>query len=250
MATRVEDILARVRDVLADPSKTRYTDTNLLRLLTSGVNDFLIRTKVSKSVLYIPIENYVALYKLQDYSQAILRVQYLDLSLEPKTIAEMDALDPNWVSTKGEVPLYVIFENLPQGSFKIYPKVASSTTSIVTVTNTYGGLIDIEMTDELVGFPDLDDLETFVSSYLTITYIRKQGDITTSTELYIDSMYDEALVYYVSGMALRADADTQNRAFGNEQITLYNGYVDKAFKNESTHNNTLSPRASAYKGFI
>lgn len=250
MATRVEELIVKVRDVLSDEEGNRWSEAMLLRLMQSGVNDFLLRTKCSKSVLYIAVEDYVSTYKIQDFSQAILRVQYLDTALVAKTMSEMDTIDPVWPSTKGQEPKFVIFENLPAGTFKIYPKVPSATTNVVEVNSNFGGLIDLEVTDDLVLLPSVEDISETIDTYLVVTYIKKQVPITRTSEIYIDRMYDDALVYYITGMALRADADTQNRAFGNEQLAMYDSYLKLAAGNESVDNHTLTPREVSYKGFV
>lgn len=248
--TRVSSILLKVRrDILADTDSTRWSNDTLLSHLTSGVNDFLLRTKVTKSSLYIPLEKNVGLYTIKDYSQQILRVQFLEKSLRVKTSPEMDLLDPEWENTVGIEPKYVIFHNLPQGTFRIYPKIESLGISVTTANQVYGGIIDIDVTDDLFRVPTAENVTILNDKYLKVTYIKKQNEVTLDTVLDLDTMYDEALTYYVSGMALRNDADTQNRAFGAEQLKLYDSIVTVAKNNESLSNNTLSPDTTGYKGF-
>ena len=83
--SRIDDILLKVRDVLADHAGTRWPDAILLRHLTAGVNDFLLRAKVTKSVLFLALESNIGLYTIKDYSQEIVRVQYLEKALIVKT---------------------------------------------------------------------------------------------------------------------------------------------------------------------
>jgi len=250
MATRVEELITRVRDILSDPGADRYSHEILMRYLASGVNDFLLRTTCSKSILYIALENNVAVYKIQDYSQKILRVEFKGKALVVKTSTDMDAINSSWQDEEALEPRYVVFDNLPLGAFRIYPKVTSSGIIPVTANSPYGGLIDIDATDELFNLPSAEDIEQTIPEYFTVVYVKKQTPIALDSSLFIDSMYDDALVYYVSGMALRADADTQNRAFGNEQINMYDSYVRLASVNESLNNNTLTPRTTEYKGFV
>lgn len=249
--TRVDDLLLRARrDILADTQATRWSNDTLLSHLTSGVNDFLLRTKVTKSSFYVTLESNVGVYNIKDYSQQIVRVQFMEKSLEIKTSKDMDALDPEWENTIGLEPKYVIFDNLPQGTFRIYPKVTDTNVSVTVANQLYGGVIDIEVTDDLFRLPTDSAVTILNSKYLKVTYIKKQNKVVLDTILDLDTMYDDALLYYISGMALRNDADTQNRAFGAEQLKLYDSIVAVAKGNESVSNNALSSVTTGYKGFV
>lgn len=252
MGTLASEIIKRAReDILNDPSGDRWSPETLLRYLKSGINDFVLKTGCSKSRGVIAIENNVTLYNIAQFSQKILRVEYIDTPLVVKTVAEMDAYKPTWINDTGTVPTNVIFENLPVGTFRIYPKVPSSLSSIVVQNNPYGGLIDIEIVDNLALLPNLEDIETgAIPTYLVVTYIKKHSNITIDTEIEIDTMYDDALVYFIAGMALRADKDTQNVALGTQNIGLYESYISQATGNESLNNNTLTPRQVQYRGFM
>lgn len=246
---RIDDILLKTRDVLADHSATRWPDATLLRHLTAGVNNFLLRTKVTKSVLFLALESNIGLYTIKDYSQEIVRVQYLEKALIVKTTKDMDELDPDWENTTGIEPKFVIFDTYPQGTFRIYPKVTELAVDTIAYNSLYGAIIDIENTDDLYKLPSASLSTLNVTKYLKVTYIKKQNAVTLSSVLDLDSMYDDALVFYTSGMALRNDADAQNRAFGAEQLKLYDSVLLVAKGNESGSNNTLSTIETSYKGF-
>lgn len=248
--TRVELILLKVRDVLADHAGTRWPNATLLRHLTSGVNDFLLRSKVTKTIGIIALEKNIGLYNISAFSQSIDRVQYLDRSLEIKTSKEMDIIDPTWESTLGLEPVYIIFDKLPQGSFRIYPKTEELGLDTSHYNSLYGAIIDITVDESLLRPITLTNIAINTNKYLTITYIKKQGSIEEDTILDLDDMYDDALVYFVSGMALRNDADAQNRAFGAEQLKLYDSILVNAKGNESASNNTISTISTMYKGFL
>lgn len=247
--SRIGGILLKVRDVLADHAGTRWPDATLLRHLTSGVNDFLLRTKVAKSTLYIALESNIGLYSIKDFSQEIIRVQYLEKALTVKTTKDMDELDPGWENTTGREPKFVIFDTYPQGTFRIYPKVTELAVDAIAYNSLYGAIIDIENTDDLYKLPSESLTTLNVTKYLKVTYIKKQNAVTLSSTLDLDSMYDDALVFYTSGMALRNDADAQNRAFGAEQLKLYDSAVLVAKGKESGSNNALSTIETRYKGF-
>lgn len=250
MSTRVEDIIKRVReDILLDQTGDRWDTPLLLRLLTSGLNDFLLKTMCTKSRLYIELETNISLYKLQDYSQKIIRIEYDDIPLTVKTVAEMDIYKRQWLQDIDIKPKFVIFENLPAGTFRIYPKVTSGISSVISQNSLYGGLIDIEVTDDIAQLPHFDEVEQGINKYLTVTYIKKHPSITLASDLEIDSMYDDAMVYYIAGMALRASQDTQNVTLSTQNIGMYESYVSIASQNEAEANHVIPPRTVQYRGF-
>src|SRR5690606_15746767 len=100
------------------------------------------------------------------------------------------------------------------------------------------------------------EIENFLSNYgtvssisetdngLTVYYIRKPKEITSlEDELEIDSMFDTAIKYYVTGMALRDDLDTQNRTLGKEELDLYTRELGMALSSDLTDNT----RATQYE---
>lgn len=250
---RVNDILLNVRDVLADHNKHRWSDDTLLRLFNQGLKNFITQTKVLKLKSYIPIETNTAIYDMSPYAISIDRIQYLDKVLIGKTEEELDKINIEWQSVVGTEPKNVIFDNVKKGVFRIYPKVTESTLNNVVQNQPYGILIDIVMTDDLAHIPEFDNIAFEAVKYLTVYYIGKPKVVTLDTEdseLDLDDEYDDAMVAYISGQALRLDADTQNRAFGAEQLSIYNSYVMTATKKESESNNTFVNREIPYKGFI
>jgi len=126
------DVLISARDVLSDQGKKRWTDETLFRLLNEGISNFTIHTSYAKSRLYITLEAGVTKYDLSPYAINIDRVNYLNMVLEAKSEEEMDRININWEDDVGEEPKYVIFENLRQGIFRIYPKVENLATEVVS----------------------------------------------------------------------------------------------------------------------
>lgn len=55
MATRIETILSKARNTLADPDKERWTDPRLLELLSEGHEDIVIHTEMLKATVDIPL---------------------------------------------------------------------------------------------------------------------------------------------------------------------------------------------------
>lgn len=249
--SRITNILDNARDTLADANKSRWTDTTLIRHLNMGIRYAILKAKALKTKSYIKIEPLVAKYDLSAYAMEINRVQYLNVNVTAKTDYELDRLNSNWEDEVGTEVKHVTFSNLPSGVFKIYPKIEEGTVNIYAQNQVYGGLIDITYTDDLFEFP-VDELTVEAEKYLVVHYIRKPSEVTIATtdnDLEFDSLLDDALSMYVSGMALRNDADTLNRQFGAEQINLFDNFITTVFIKNTMNNNTVAYKEIPYRGF-
>lgn len=251
--TRVQEILTSVRDVLADQKKLRWSDENLIRLFNEGLSNFILQAKTLKLRSYIELENSTALYNLSAYVVSIDRVQYLDRVLESKTEEDMDKLDLTWQSKTGAEPKYIIFDNLQKGIFRIFPRLDNSGLNNIEQNQLYGVLIDIEVNEDLYRIPSFNNAAFESSKYMVIYYTGKPRKVyleSSDDEIDLDSLYDQAMIAYISGQALRYDADTLNRNFGAEQLSIYKSYVDQAKAKEAEANNTFIRREISYKGFV
>lgn len=73
-----------------------------------------------------------------------------------------------------------------------------------------------------------------VTDTLRVLYLRKPKDVVSlESELEVDDSLDTALKYYVTGRALASSIDTQNRAFGAEEMNRYLELVTLAEKDDS-----------------
>ena len=246
----VSDILVSARDILADQGKVRWSDEQLIRLLNDALDNLAINSNYSKARSYIEVEENITIYDLTDYAISIDRVEYIGTPLLAKSSEEMDRLDSRWLETTGLEPKYVIFDNLRQGSFRIYPRISSGAANIITQNSPYGGLIDITCVDDLLNLPSSDNLAFTDTKYLTVYYTKKPEVITNITDtVEIGATWKAAIAAFISGMALRADKDTQSRAFGMEQLAIYDRYLAKATSLESRASNTAYMRTFEYRGF-
>lgn len=246
----VSDILTSVRDVLADQSKKRWQDDVLIRLLNSGVRNFILTTGYAKAKIYVGLEQEVSTYDLSNYAISIDRVMYKDKVLEAKSDVEMDLINPTWEDEVGLEPRYVIFENLRQGVFRIYPKVSDEASEIISQNQVYGGLIDINVTEDFAIIPGMEDVAFSAIKHVVVYYIERHAELTSLDDtVKLPDLYKEAVVAFVTGQALRLDQDTLNRQFGAEQLSIYDNYVTKALGKEAKANNTFHNRQVAYRGF-
>lgn len=247
---QVSEVFNSARIVLADKGKVRWTEDDLIDFLNDALDNLAINSNYTKTRSYIEIENGIAIYDISDYAITIDRVEYLNSVLVAKSAEEMDKLDLTWVDTEGTTPQFVIFDNLPEGSFRIYPRITAGAANIITQNQLYGGLIDITCVDDLYNLPASDNLAFQDSKYLVVHYTAKPQRITSVNDT-IDIMpsWKGALVAFITGMALRADKDTQSRQFGAEQLSIYDAYLKRVSTIISTASNSMQVRTIPYRGF-
>lgn len=90
MATRIENILLRARDTLADPNKERWSDDRLLRILDEGQKDLCRQTKVLKGQYEFILEVGVHTYELPTNIWLITRASYANEEIQLYTYDNMD----------------------------------------------------------------------------------------------------------------------------------------------------------------
>lgn len=251
--TRVEKILHKVRKVLADNKKQRWSDDDLISLFNDGLENFILQARTLKLKSYIELEQNTAIYNLSDFAISIDRIQYLERALVSKTEEDMDRIDISWQIKEGKEPKYVIFDNLQQGVFRLYPIVTDNVLNNIEQNNKYGVLIDISVLDDLFLLPSFAEAEQAGKKFIIVYYVGKPREVASDSQdedIDLDTIYDQALIAYISGQALRYDADTLNRQFGAEQLSIYKSYVDQAIVKEAEANNTFIRRDISYKGFL
>lgn len=251
--TRIESILLQVRDVLADHKKQRWSDEVLIRLLNEGLLNFILQSRTLKLKAYIELENNTAVYDLSKYAISIDRVQYLEKVLGSKTEEEMDKMNISWQIKEGSEPELIVFDNQKQGVFRIYPIITQNALDNIEQNSLYGILIDINVIDDLFKLPSFGNVSYEGKKFIIVYYTGKPRILTIDSadeDIDLDTLYDQAMISYISGQALRFDADTLNRQFGAEQLSIYKSYVEQAKVKEAEANNTFIRRDVAYKGFV
>lgn len=248
--SRITNIISNVRIDLGDEQSTRYSNDILIRHLNTAINEFILGTKCLKERLYVGLNTSSAIYDLRPYAIEFIRAEYNNRNIEAKSFTELDALDKDWQVTIGDSVKYITFDHLSKGMFRIYPRV-SGAMNIVTQNQLYGGLIDITIGDDDYQIPSIEDVTENIEQYLVLYIVKKHSTVTISTEnssLEIPTEYDMALENYIKAMCLRSDTDALNRAYGNECLQLYLGYVEAAKVSETNVHNTIQDRIIAYRG--
>jgi hypothetical protein len=270
MAT-VETILLRVRDILGDPDKTRWTDDSLIRRLNEGLVDIAKKTEVFKDSISIQIVKGKHFYELPDDFVLIKGVLFAQEPLPVYSAQQMVRLFGNdWrMHTTTSEPLACITDRQDAKTIRIYPRpyiddlydlynftpdpygIEDAITDYVFDTNVglIGDIFDINLLDV--------DLDTFgiiadalEGDFITIEYIRRPIEITTINQTpELPPAYNTALVRYIAGTALRDDTDTQNRAMGNEELIIYQNELND-IKSMGLHSNTSAAHnnTSEYRG--
>lgn len=250
--SRVLSILSKAREELGDTNNTRFTDSKLLEHLNDGIKDFILSTKSLKERLYVELASNVAIYDISKYALFVERVEYMNTKIDTLSFTELDNINAMWQYETGNVVKAITFEHQSKGAFRIYPRLNTVDNNIVSSSD-YGILVDFSLDDDIVGIPSIIDVEQNLQAYLVLYVIKKPNVITLTTpdeELELDELYDKAFVHYIKAQCLRNDSDSNNRQFGNEELSAYAMYVVNNNKDFALDNQVSGDRIIQYKGFM
>ena len=250
--SRVLSILSKAREELGDTNNTRFTNGKLLEHLNDGIKDFILSTKSLKERLYVELASNVAIYDISKYALFVERVEYMNTKIDTLSFKELDSINAMWQYETGNVVKAITFEHQSKGAFRIYPRLNTVDNNIVSSSD-YGILVDFSLDDDIVGIPSIIDVEQNLQAYLVLYVIKKPNVITLTTpdeELELDELYDKAFVHYIKAQCLRNDSDSNNRQFGNEELSAYAMYVVNNNKDFALDNQVSGDRIIQYKGFM
>ena len=250
--SRVLSILSKAREELGDANNTRFTDSKLLEHLNDGIKDFILSTKSLKERLYVELASNVAMYDISKYALFVERVEYMNTKIDTLSFTELDSINAMWQYETGNVVKAITFEHQSKGAFRIYPRLNTVSNNIVSSSD-YGILVDFSLDDDIVGIPSIIDVEQNLQAYLVLYVIKKPNVITLTTpdeELELDELYDKAFVHYIKAQCLRNDSDSNNRQFGNEELSAYAMYIVNNNKDFALDNQVSGDRIIQYKGFM
>jgi len=216
------EIIDQVREVLADPDADRWSDSRLVTLLNYGVKDLVFNTNILNSIFYFELDTENTTFDLSEKLLKIERVEYQGKDVPLLTHAQMDRLNPDWQSdSTADAVEAIIYDKFNPAVIRVYPSLTDVTYQSVTDSN-YGILISFNISFE-PSYITIEDYlsEPDVNKYIAVYGVPKPDVIVdVDSDRPLDSQWDEILVHYVVGHALRADMDAQNRAFGNEELML------------------------------
>ena len=204
----VSDIISPIRSLVGDVDTTRWSDTTLISLVDEAQKMITRSSKILKTSTSIVVHSDQSTYSIVDNAYIITRALYNGTYLTLKTHEELDAMSNTWENDKGE-PKFLVYDKLAPGLVKISP---------------------VPEFEEPIVF----DLST--ANILEVYCIKTSDTINALTdELEIPEIYVPLFKYYVTAQLFRFDLDTQNRAFGNEQLILF-GQELQALKIEVSKN--------------
>ena len=147
MANRIDSILDRARDTLADPDKTRWSDARLIRLLDEAHKDVCRRAKVLRARTEIPVVVGQAVYTIPDLL-LLDRVLYDGERLDFTNHAYLDTVSYKWEEDEG-TPEAVVYDKLRRQQLKLYPIPTPTSNEISYTFET--GLVLENLTIDLSG---------------------------------------------------------------------------------------------------
>ena len=239
----VQDIFRDVRDTLGDPSATRWDDATLLRAYNKGQYDIAKKTEIFKGAAGLVLNRGQYVYTLPDDFVLLKGVTFKQIPLPVYPAQQMDKIyGSDWRShtTTGDI-LAIVMDRQDVREMRVYPRPFATDlvddydftpdTFGVTVSLTdyvfdssfgvVGSIYDADVTDiNLTPFGIIVD--ALESNIIGVEYVRHPVPATSVLDTSeLPAVFDQALVRYVSGTALRNDIDVQNRQMGNEELTLY-----------------------------
>jgi hypothetical protein len=253
--TRIETILLRARDTLSDPNKHRWTDEQLLRLLDDAQKTIVLQARLLRTTKVIRLVAGQAEYALPTDAHRYIRV--LDDSKQNLKLVSHEQADTlfgtSWELEEGDPVEAIIYDKSNLGTLKVYPIPTLDSALVYATTDRYGFVesIDTYVVNSSYGVvadfsTDLENVFTDDNVYgvltdmaddvegLKIYYLKKPSTISSvSDTLEINDVFDRAMKYYITGIALRDDKDTQNRQIGNEELQFFQVELNQALKDSA-----------------
>jgi hypothetical protein len=241
--SRIEDIFIRVRDTLGDPDKQRWDDPTLIRRLNEGQYDIAKKTELFKATAALRLVKGQYLYTMPQDFILLKEVMFAYVPLPVYPASQMSAImgaDWRLHTTEGNITA-VVTDREDARTVRVYPRpfvddlytdyeVSPNSQGVTDQITNYdvdslygavGSIYDSELVDlQLDTFGIIVD--AVEGDFLSVEYVRRP---VIATSIYQDpelpDAFDTALVKYVTGTVLRDDIENQNRAMGNEELTLY-----------------------------
>lgn len=247
---RVDDILAKVRSSLADPSSSRWSDERLYSLISEAQDELALRASlIRKKTTIAVLENSSTQYYPADLI-TMTRVVDSDKNLLPLvTYDQLDEKDLYWEVATGTEVEGIAYNNCSSIDYRVYPIlvntgnivyfVFSSVYGIVVngdglgLSSIYGVIAGALIDDSIYG---VDVALSYAGVEITIQYIaHPPGIAADSTTLLIPEDYDIAIERFVKGLALLDNIDSQNTEMGIEELKLYEAELVSAARDSASN---------------
>lgn len=269
--SRVRQIIDRARQALADPEKNRWTDENLLLLLSEAQQDMSIKCLLLKKKYGFSLIDGQDTYRLPT---DFIKLETAWVSAEDSRDKVLEVVNykdvsPFLGSSVGNLPSHILVGLDNRENIKLWPIPKPDTRNILDTKELFGVLTD---------FKNVEIDQPFgVITHIDVADIKQTGTYGIVTDLlkvlgevhlwyyykpeYLKSMEDELLVadtcdiglkHYIVGMAMRDDMDSRNRMAAAEELTLYQLEVKRNVSDRAvnfTQNNANLLATSFRTGF-
>ena len=247
--SRVSDIFTRVRDKVGDKDGERWDDARLIRLFNDCLDDISIHTKMFRGVFFIPLYRGLAVYDLPQDLIELKKVIHENTELKLRTTDTMERIaGPAWRTRTTEHELSAaVYDEMDVLKLQVFPRPVGDVFTQQYLFEPTGFGFD----DNLIGFTadQFGVISNLVDSQSTgnqidlygvlagiteaqaflVLYTRKAKHITElASAPEVPPVYDKMIGHYIAGMLLRADTSERNRAFGQEELQLYERDLEKA----------------------
>jgi hypothetical protein len=117
---RIQNIILRARDTLADPDGERWSDDRLIRLIDEAQKDICRRAKLLRTKIPISVYNGIQIIYLPDDLLLLDRVVYNGKRVPLIGHSELDETVPGWETEEGTLT-NIVYDKLNRGILKFYP---------------------------------------------------------------------------------------------------------------------------------
>jgi len=241
VATRIEEIIVRVRDTIGDPNSERWTDAQLLRFIDDAQKQLvnqagLLRGKVDISLVVNAYEysvpaNIPLYHTALDAAGAVYLIPIasgITIPTVPTNLFKLTRV----IDNLGDVIPFQTRSDLDKryGSSSAKSGVGWE---LKTGSAPRAIVVDKNNPKTIRIFPIPVSISTI--NTLTLFFTKKATPLVAVTDsLEIDDEFDNALKFYVTGMALRVNQDAQNRQMATEELQAFTGELARAKRQSST----------------
>ncbi len=242
--SKVSKLINDIRDTLNDPEGDRWHNDRLIRSINDAIKDINLVARILRSKGKFSLTTGTSTYILDVGVQLVTRVIYDNKVIEFKSHEEMDLISETWETDIGDDIQYIVYDHLNRGTLRVYPVIASD---ISQITPAYGVITNLD------GISFNTPYGIVTSLYeprgdMVVYYIKKPAEVTgLNDEIELNDLWDKAIKHYVCGIVLRDDKDTQNRAFGSEELQLYHLELQKAKRDVIDNFTPFADHTSDYR---
>jgi len=201
MATRIENILLRARDTLADSQGERWSDARLIRLLDEGQQDVAKHTKILKGEVDLLVNIDQAIYDLPSDVWLLTRAAYNNCKIDFYSHSQLDhlvktqaltqdysndhtyysndtSISSCWETDTGSKVEALVYDRRNMEQIRVYPIV--NTNDEVTFTTDNSDFIGSELLGVVTGM----DNYTFNSNFGVVTEIYDPNVESTFSDVF------------------------------------------------------------------